>query len=51
MSIKRKLNDLLEEEGYDKYIYLGEWLYSPVYQLKYKDDFFWWILSSKYTNV
>ena len=51
MSIKRKLNDLLEEEGYDKYIYLGEWLYSPVYQLKYNDDFLNELYEEKYVIV
>ena len=51
MSIKRKLNDLLEEEGYDKYIYLGEWFDFSVYQLKYKDDFLNELYEEKYVIV
>ena len=51
MSINRKLNDLLEEEGYDKYIYLGEWLDFLVYQLKYNDDFLNELYEEKYVIV
>lgn len=51
MSTEERLNELLEEEDCDKYIYLGEWRYSPVYQLKYDDDFFNELYEEKYAIV
>ena len=50
-----KLEDTDEDSDEESYVGVDdEEILNKVFQIfkeKYKDDFFWWILSSKYTNV